>query len=188
MANITTIGYRDATGRLKEIYDLLIQKRGKLAEVHTVQSLHPESILSHMQLYLDIMFSKSPLSRAQREMIAVVVSAENGCAYCQEHHSAALNQYWKDTGKIARLRQDYLTAGLDASDQALCRLAIDLTLNPGSFGDCNSSGFKPLRAAGLEDRAILDATLTISYFNFVNRMVLALHVELEEDAGEGFHY
>ncbi len=44
-----------------------------------------------------------------------------------------------------------------------------------------------LRATGMDDRGVLDATLVVSYFNFVNRMVLALDVELEEDAG-GYRY
>ena len=38
-----------------------------------------------------------------------------------------------------------------------------------------------LRDAGFDDRAILDATLTLGYFNFVNRLVLCLGVHLEED-------
>ena len=80
---IKVIPYDQATGRLKEIYDELIIKRGKLAEVHTIQSLHPESIVKRIDLYLEIMFSKSELSRAEREMMAVVVSVANGCEYCR---------------------------------------------------------------------------------------------------------
>jgi uncharacterized peroxidase-related enzyme len=83
MAYIKVIPYSEAEDRLKEIYDDILQKRGKLAEVHQIQSLNPETILQHMELYMGIMFSKSPLSRAEREMIAVVVSAANNCAYCQ---------------------------------------------------------------------------------------------------------
>lgn len=45
-----------------------------------------------------------------------------------------------------------------------------------------------LRQYGLSDSAILDATLVVSYFNFVNRMVLNLGVELEEDAGKNYKY
>ncbi len=45
-----------------------------------------------------------------------------------------------------------------------------------------------LKETGLDDRAILDATLVVAYFNFVNRMVLSLGVQLEEQNGEGFRY
>lgn len=96
MPHIKVIEHNEAEGDLKVIYDDLVAKRGKLAEVHKIQSLNPESIVKHMDLYMSIMYSKSPLSRAQREMIAVVVSAANNCRYCQIHHSDALNHYWKD--------------------------------------------------------------------------------------------
>jgi len=45
-----------------------------------------------------------------------------------------------------------------------------------------------LRNAGFSDSAILDTGLVISYFNFVNRMVLSLGVELEEDSGQNYKY
>ena len=77
MAKIKTIRYEEASGRLKEIYDDLVDKRGKLASVHTIQSLRPESIVKHINLYLEIMFTKSELSRAEREIMAVIVSKCN---------------------------------------------------------------------------------------------------------------
>jgi len=74
MAYINVIEPEDADGELKQIYNNLIEKRGKLAEVHKIQSLNPESIVRHMDFYMTIMFGKSPLKRYQREMMAVVVS------------------------------------------------------------------------------------------------------------------
>lgn len=61
MALIKTIEHNEATGRLKEIYDDLVQKRGQIAEMHKIQSLRPESIVKHIDLYMEIMFSKSEL-------------------------------------------------------------------------------------------------------------------------------
>jgi len=186
MPNIKVISYGEATGRLKDIYNSLIEKRGKLASVHTIQSLNPESIVTHMELYLSIMFSQSPLTRPQREMLAVVVSAANGCGYCQQHHGKALEQYWKDEGRVQRLRKNFNLANLNGIDLLLCEYAIELTLHPDDFENGNRA--ERLRQGGLDDRAILDATLVIAYFNFVNRIVLALGVELEEKGGEGFKY
>ena len=61
MARINIIDYKDAAGTLKSTYDELIEKRGKLSEVLMVQSLHPASIVSHINFYMDIMFSKTAL-------------------------------------------------------------------------------------------------------------------------------
>lgn len=186
MPNIKVIPYEEATGQLIDVYEGLIEKRGKLAAVHTIQSLNPDSIIAHMELYMTIMFSQSPLSRAQREMIAVVVSAANSCEYCQQHHGAALNNYWKDEERVGMLRKNYESAGLNETDVLLCRYAVELTLHPDNFGIANKT--ESLRQGGFDDRAILDTTLVVAYFNFVNRIVLALGVETEEKAGEGYKY
>jgi uncharacterized peroxidase-related enzyme len=185
MPFIETIDYQNAQGELKKIYDDLIKKRGKLAEVHTIQSLNPASIVAHMDLYMTIMFGKSPLKRYQREMMAVVVSVANKCLYCTEHHAQALLHYWKDPHKVDQLKKHYSTLDLPEIDEKLCRYAERVTLTP-SY-EKRENNIRELREAGLNDRSILDATLVISYFNFVNRIVLSLGVDLEEDRG-GYKY
>lgn len=185
MAYINIIQPEDAKGELKEIYKRLQKSRGKVAEVHKIQSLNPESITAHMDLYMRVMFGKSPLKRAQREMIAVVVSAANKCEYCQLHHGEALNQYWKDEKRVDQLRKDFSNLDLPEIDKRLCTLAHKLTFEPGQV---NESEIQSLKKLGLSDRAILDTTLVISYFNFVNRMVLGLGVETNESESKGYSY
>lgn len=186
MSRIKVIQQEEATGRLKEIYEELIQKRGQLAEVHKIQSLRPESIVKHIDLYMEIMFSKSELSRAEREMMAVVTSVSNQCFYCQIHHSQALNNYWKNEDRIQKLRKNCFDAQLNEREIALCLFAETLTLNPSDFAEPRM--IESLKIAGLSDAAILDATLVIAYFNFVNRIVLALGVKLEDNEGTGYNY
>jgi len=185
MSYIKTIPFEEADGRLKEIYDDLIAKRGKLAEVHKVQSLNPETVVTHMELYMSIMFGQSPLSRAQREMIAVVVSVANDCKYCQMHHSEALGKYWKDEEQIKALRKNFNKAYLNQADELLCELAWQLTRVPSASTE---DILIKLKEWGFDDRSILDATLVIAYFNFVNRIVLGLGVESELKETKGYNY
>ncbi|MDZ7716391.1 MAG: peroxidase-related enzyme [Balneolaceae bacterium] len=186
MAYINIIEPEDATGNLKEIYNELKKKRGKLAQIHKIQSLNPDTITAHMDLYMSVMFSRSPLSRAQREMMAVVVSAANDCEYCQLHHGQALNHFWKDQDRVDQLREDYNKLNLDNVDARLCQLAQILTRKPNSIDE--NKHLQLLKDTGLSDRAILDAVLVISYFNFVNRMVLGLGVETDEEEMQGYKY
>lgn len=186
MPRIKVIQPEAAEGALQEIYSTLIEKRGKISEVLKIQSLHPQSIQSHLNLYIDIMFSKSSLSRAEREMIAVVVSVANGCIYCQIHHAEALNHYWKDEDRVKLLKEDFQKAGLSFRELALCGYAIHLTKSPQEHEQSDHTII--LRTAGITEEGILDATLVTSYFNFVNRTVLALGVELEADMGKGYKY
>lgn len=183
MAYIDVIQHDESEGRLKEIYDDLVQSRGKLAEVHKIQSLNPETIVAHMDLYMKIMFGKSPLRRYQREMVAVVVSVTNNCLYCTKHHAEAVQHFWKDEAKVQQLIDNYTSLELSETDHLLCALAKQLTENPSAVN--NEQNLEPLRAVGLSDRAILDATLVIAYFNFVNRIVLGLGVHLEAADGAG---
>lgn len=186
MARINVIEHDQATGRLLEIYNDLVLKRGKLADVHKIQSLRPESIVKHMDLYLEIMFSKSELTRAEREMMAVIVSVSNGCDYCRLHHAEALNHYWKDQGRIQSLIADYRRAGLTSKQEVLCQYARELTDNPEDFNE--PALINLLKENGFSDGAVLDATLVIAYFNFVNRIVLALGVEHNEDEITGYRF
>lgn len=183
MSKIKVIEYNEATGRLKEIYDDIIKKRGKLAEVHKIQSLRPESIVKHMELYLEIMFSKSELSRAEREMMAVITSVANNCFYCQTHHSEALLHYWKNEDKIKHLINNFQNADLNARELALCNFSYTLTKQPD-----HPDIFNILKTESFSDAAILDATLVVAYFNFVNRMVLTLGVETNENEKSGYVY
>ncbi len=186
MSRIEAIGFHEAEGKLKEIYDGLLDQRGKLAAVHTIQSLRPESIKQHMDLYMGIMFSRSELTRAEREMMAVVVSRANGCPYCQQHHAEALNHHWKDDEKIHQLLKEDTPDFLSGRERALCRYARTLTLEPQKHEKHDFT--RELKTEGLGDAGILDATLVVAYFNFVNRIVLSLGVELEADHGKGYKY
>jgi len=78
---IKTIDEDKATGKLKEVYESIAGRGRKMAYILKVQSLNPKALESHYQFYRNIMFDKSNLTRAQREMIATVVSVENKCHY-----------------------------------------------------------------------------------------------------------
>jgi len=185
MAYIKVIEFEESEGELKSIYENLIKTRGKLADVHMIQSLNPASIVHHMDLYMGIMFGKSPLKRVQREMMAVVVSKYNACEYCQMHHAEAVNHYWKDEQKTQQLKEDYSQLELNEIDTALCNFARDLTINPEGSEE---NSIIQLRDLGLSDRAILDATLVVSYFNFVNRIVMGLGLSVNENELKGYSY
>jgi uncharacterized peroxidase-related enzyme len=81
MSWIKTIQPDEATGELKVEYDQAIKRVGKVFNILKVQSLNPESLRASMHLYLTTMYGRSGLSRAEREMLATVVSWANHCFY-----------------------------------------------------------------------------------------------------------
>lgn len=81
MAWIHTIDPEDAEGPLREEYDAARHRCGRVAQVLRLSSLNPGSLRRWVELYKHVMFGPSPLSRAERELVATVVSAENDCHY-----------------------------------------------------------------------------------------------------------
>lgn len=81
MAFIEQIGEADATGLLAELYEQAKKRAGRVFGILRIQSQNPRALAAGMELYKTLMFGQSPLSRAQREMMAVVVSRGNHCFY-----------------------------------------------------------------------------------------------------------
>ena len=70
----------EAPPELREIYRK-ISPTGSVDHILRIHSLNPRSLQVHYDLYRHLMYGPSDLSRAEREMIAVVVSRANDCHY-----------------------------------------------------------------------------------------------------------
>ncbi len=82
MAWIETVAPEQAEGLLRRLYDEALRRAGKVFQIVRLQSLRPRVLRNSTMLYTEVMFSPdSGLSRAQRELIATVVSRVNGCHY-----------------------------------------------------------------------------------------------------------
>ena len=81
MAWIQMIKESEATGRLKRLYDQLIEPWGGVDNILKIHSLNVRSLKAHLDLYKTVMHGRSELSLVQREMIAVVASVINKCHY-----------------------------------------------------------------------------------------------------------
>ena len=81
MAYVRQIEPEEATGEVKDFYEKLIERDGQVRGIFKLSSLRPPVMFGLSTLYGAVMFGDSDLSRAQREMIATVVSAVNGCVY-----------------------------------------------------------------------------------------------------------
>ncbi len=79
---INVIPEEEAEGELKSLYqqEFDSEKQGT-DNILAVHSLNPPSLRAHADLYHTVMHAQSPLSRSEREMVAVVVSSINQCHY-----------------------------------------------------------------------------------------------------------
>lgn len=183
MSWIEEIEVGEADGKLAEMYAELTKRRGKISNILKVHSLNPEAMRNHLDLYMTLMFGKSGLTRCEREAIAVVVSATNECEYCVNHHAEGLRHYIDDEETLNLLAT---ADGLETFEPRLSNIvrhAERLTAAPGAMTE---SDLEELRAVGLDDKDILDLTLIVGYFNFVNRIAVGLGVVYSKDELSGY--
>jgi len=81
MAYIRQVPPGSAHGELAQIYAAAVRRAGRVYRILQLQSLNPAVLAASLELYRVIMYGRSPLSRVEREAIAVTVSRCNDCFY-----------------------------------------------------------------------------------------------------------
>ncbi len=81
MSWIKTFNESEATGLLAEIYEAAKKRAGRVYNILRIQSQNPAALAAMLELYKATVRGESPLTRGQREMLAVVVSRANLCHY-----------------------------------------------------------------------------------------------------------
>lgn len=183
MAWIKTISFEQASGKLKQIYKRVAGPNGKIDNILSSHSLRPHTLEGHMRLYKNVLHhNANQLPKSQLEALGVFVSLLNQCDYCVEHHYQGYRRLIDDDQKAEKvlnaLRAGDLRLVFDDKEICLFDYAKKLTLNPSTL---YKADFEKMKSAGFDDGDILEANQVIAYFNYANRTVLGLGVELEEE-------
>ena len=161
----------DVPAEVKELWALPLEKLGFVPNVLRVFALRPKHLLGWWAYYDELLRGESGLTKAQREMIAVVVSVANRCHYCIVSHTAALRKLTKDPDLVDRLATGYKYADLDPRDRAMLDFAVKLTE---ASDRCTDEDVQALRDAGWNDEEIMDIAQVAAMFNFTNRLASGL--------------
>jgi uncharacterized peroxidase-related enzyme len=148
-----------------------LEKLGFLPNVLRTFALRPRHLLSWNEHMNEVMLGDSGLTKAQREMIAVAVSAANRCHYCIVAHSAAVRKLTKDPQLAEQLATNYRYAELEPKERAMLDFAVKLTE---ASHRCGPEDVEALRAAGWADEDIFDIAEVAAMFNFTNRLASGL--------------
>jgi uncharacterized peroxidase-related enzyme len=106
-------------------------------------------------------------------MVAVVVSAANGCLYCLVAHGAALREELGDPVLGERISYDWRRAGLDARRTAICAYAEKVTLTP---RELTREDLQGLLDVGLTLQEAWDVAELSAMYNLTNRMAMATNM------------
>ena len=153
----------------EEIGDIA-NRIGFMPNVARLLAVTPRHFVGWWKYFDDLMRGPSGLSKTQREMIAVVISAESHCPYCVAAHAAALRMRTKDDALVERLAVNYRHVELDNRDRAMLDFAVKLTKTP---DECGQSDLERLRAVGYTDEDILHIVEVTAIFNYNVRLAAA---------------
>ncbi|MEZ4631599.1 MAG: peroxidase-related enzyme [Deinococcales bacterium] len=157
---------------IQKLFSKAEETLGELPNVFPIFSLSPKHFSLWFKYYDFMMRSEeSALSRAEREMIALVVSTENHCEYCLASHSAYLRGLIDDHIKAEVLTHNYRRAELSSREKAILDFSLKLTKDSASM---TPEDLKPLKAEGLNDEVIFEVAQIAAMFNFTNRLANAL--------------
>ena len=158
---------------LRRLFAKARERLGFVPNVFRAWSYRPERLsawFSHFRLLHE---PTDQLSAADREMIAVVVSAANGCLYCLVAHGAALREELGDPVLGERISYDWRRADLDPRRAAICSYAEKVTLQP---RELTRADLQILLDVGLSLEEAWDVAELSAMYNLTNRMAMATNM------------
>jgi uncharacterized peroxidase-related enzyme len=146
------------------------EKLGFIPNVLKAYVFDMAKLSAFVAMYNDLMLAPSGLSKLEREMIAVTVSAHNRCYYCLVAHGAAVRQLSGDPPLGELMAMNYRAARLSQRERVMLDFAVKLTAEPWVVEEDDRAR---LRGAGFSDRDIWDIAAVAGFFNMTNRVASA---------------
>ena len=180
---IRMIALEEASGKLKEMYELAKTPAGTVDNVMRAHSLRPHSMQGHLALYRNVLHNPdNTLPFWFLEVVASYVSMSNKCDYSLTHHWANARRLINDKPR-SQVVWDALSAArpelaFDGKELAFLNYARKLTVD---VANMQRSDYDALRAAGCDDGEILEVNQVCAYFNYSNRLLNGLGVTTEGD-------
>ena len=163
--------------KTQKYFDVCTEKLGMIPNVLVAHAFDVDLLNAFTGLYNKLMLAESGLSKLERELIAVAVSALNRCFYCLTAHGAAVRALSGDPILGEQLVMNYRTADLDARQKAMLDFAALMTESSQHIEEADRAA---LRAVGFSDRDIWDISAVAGFFNMTNRIASATDMRPNE--------
>jgi uncharacterized peroxidase-related enzyme len=147
-----------------------MEKLGFVPNVLRAYAFDAVKLRAFIDMADNLMLTDSGLTKLEREMIAVAVSAVNHCHYCLTAHGAAVRQRSGDPLMGEMVAQNYRAADLPPRQKAMLDFAVKLTEAPDKIEEPDREA---LRKAGFSDRDIWDIAAVAGFYNMSNRIAAA---------------
>ncbi|MFO7920526.1 alkylhydroperoxidase [Rhodobacteraceae bacterium W635] len=162
----------------QKYFDICDEKLGMIPNVLAAYAFDADKLNAFTAMYNDVMLGDSNLSKLEREMIAVAVSAVNRCFYCLTAHGQAVRALSGDPKLGEMLVMNYRVADLDPRQRAMLDFAVKMTEASHRIEEADRQA---LRDLGFTDRDIWDIAAVAGFFNMTNRMASATDMRPNDD-------
>jgi uncharacterized peroxidase-related enzyme len=143
------------------------EKAGFVPNVFLALAHRPDEWRAFFAYHDALMEREGGLSKAEREMIVVAVSADNDCHYCVIAHGAILRIRAKNPRIADQVAINYRKADITPKQKAMLDFALKVSRDSRAIGDAD---FEAMRAQGFSDEDIWDIAGITALFGLSNRM------------------
>ena len=137
--------------------------------IRSLVMFRPETGKYLYELAQVLLRGESPLTEAERELIATYVSYRNDCMFCMKSHAAATRCLYGDEVHIVdEVLKDLQQAHVSDKMKALLNIAGKVQI---LGNEVTEEDIAAARALGANDREIHDTVLVAATFSMFNRYV-----------------
>jgi uncharacterized peroxidase-related enzyme len=173
-----TLKQANPTPEMAAYFDKCREKLGFVPNVLKAYAHDMAKLEAFVAFYNDLMLAPSGLSKLEREMIAVAVSADNRCFYCLTAHGAAVRQMSGAPELGEMMVMNWRAADLPPRQYAMLAFAEKMTRSSAQIEERDRQA---LRGAGFSDADIWDIAAVASFFNMSNRMASAVDMRPNDE-------
>ena len=152
---------------IQEAIAAVAEKSGFVPNVFLALAHRPDEFRAFFAYHAALMDKDSGLTKAEREMIVVAVSAINNCQYCVLAHGAILRIRAKDPLIADQVAINWRKADLSDRQRAMLAYAEKVTVAAHQIGDADHQA---LRDAGFDADEIWDIGAIAAFFGMSNRL------------------
>ncbi len=145
--------------------------KAKTSDYYLLLVHQPHILQERSEAFNAIMYAPGGMSRAERELGALVTSRINGCVYCASVHAQRFEQLAKRNDVVKQVFEEPQGAGTTAREKAITQFSIDLTKRPDAM---NAADIAALKTEGLTPLEIFDLINSVAIFAWANRLMLNL--------------
>ena len=159
---------------------LAVQEKAKfIPNVFLALAYRPAEFRAFFAYYDAVMEREdSTLSPAEKEMIIVATSADNGCQYCVIAHGALLRVFAKEPLLADQIAINYLHAPISPKQKAMLAFSVKLCRTPELIEEAD---YAALREHGYDEEDILDIAGITAFFGLSNRMAIVMSMQSNEE-------